>query len=343
MGYKTLCYSGWDEIEALWAGNRKKVVADYVDAIVALTKKLQWDYIRIPAAPKKKDYPGYRRISEHSFVDNKGKRFHFNPDVGNVICPDFCNPDITIHDIGEDTSFTVDELEMEIARAIIEELGDTHFIIGRPPIGGTFPWMETVGMEEYLVRMVTEPEFIHKIADIECKKCVAYINAFMDVGCDAIMVTEDYAHNGGLMMGRQRYEEFIMPYLKRVCDAVHSRSGYFIKHGDGVMWDALDSFVELGIDGWHGIQPSLGMDIKLLKEKYAGKLCLFGGINVETLISGTPDEVKAEAAHAIKYGAPGGGFVLTGGNILEPGIKPENYYAVMEVCKEIGTYPINVK
>ncbi|MGE4283073.1 MAG: uroporphyrinogen decarboxylase family protein [Clostridia bacterium] len=342
MGYKTLCYGGWDELEALWAGNRDKIVADYVDAIVGLTKKMQWDYIRVPVAPKKKDYSGYKRISERLFEDNTGKKFHFNPEAGNVVCPDSYNTDITIDDIVEDPNFSVDECEMEIAKAIIDKLGDTHFIMGRPSIGGTFPYLNTVGMEEYMIRMITEPEFVHKLADIECKKAIAYIDAFMDIGCDGIMVTEDYADNKGITVGVQRYEEFIMPYLKRVCNAVHSRGAYFIKHTDGVMWDILDSFVEMGIDGWHGIQPSAGMDIKRLKEKYEGKLCLFGGMNVETLIAGTPEEVKAEAVYAMKHGAPGGGFVLTGGNILEPGVKPENYYAAIEAWKEFGNYPIKI-
>ena len=56
--------------------------------------------------------------------------------------------------------------------------------------------------------------------------------------------------------------------------------------------------------------PDEFMDIKLLKEKYAGKLCLFGGMNVETLISGSIDEITAEVSYAITYGAPGGGLVL---------------------------------
>ena len=71
MGRKTLCYGGWDELEALWSGNRDKVVADYIDSLVAFTKKMRWDYIRVPAAPKKKDYSGYKRIEDHAFVDNR--------------------------------------------------------------------------------------------------------------------------------------------------------------------------------------------------------------------------------------------------------------------------------
>jgi hypothetical protein len=41
---------------------------------------------------------------------------------------------------------------------VIERLGDTTSIIGRPPVGGTFPYTSTIGMEEYLVRMITDPD-----------------------------------------------------------------------------------------------------------------------------------------------------------------------------------------
>lgn len=340
VGYKTLAYGGWEEKEAIWSGQRDKVVADYIDAICALTLKMGWDYIRVPVAPKKQDYTGYKRVGEHAYVDGKGRVYHFNPEVGNITYPAVYDVDMTIDDLVDDPDFTVNDSELDIARGVIERLGNSHFIIGRPPVGGTFPYTSTIGMEEYLVRMITDPDFIHRLVEIENRKCQKYVHAFMDLGCDGIMITEDYADNRGVTCGVERYNEFILPYLKIINDVVHSRGGWFIKHTDGLMWDLLDSFVDMGIDGWHGIQPSIGMDIRLLKEKYAGKLCLFGGLNVETLIAGTPEESYREAVYAIQHGAPGGGLVLAGGNILEPGTKPENYAAVARAVAEYGHYPI---
>lgn len=341
-GYKTLCYAGWEEKEAIWSGRRDEVVADYIDAICALTLKLGWDYIRVPLAPKRQDYSGYRRVSQHSYVDGKGREFHFNPEVGNVTYPIHYNTDMEIEDIVEDTDFKVDDSELDIARGIIERMGKTHFLIGRPSVGGTFPYLGTVGMEEYMIRMITDPDFVHKLAGIECRKSIRYIDAFLDLGCDGIMVTEDYADNRGVTTGFDRYREFIHPYLKLIADHVHARNAYFIKHSDGLMWELLDSFVEVGVDGWHGIQPVIGMDIKALKERYGGKLCLFGGINVETLLAGTPEESRQEALYAMKHGAPGGGLVLTGGNILEPGTRYDNYMAVTDAWREFGAYPIKI-
>jgi len=341
-GYDTLYNAGWEEKETLWAGGRDKVVADYVDAICAVAEKLDWDYVRVPVAPKKRDYTGFARVEEHKFKDSTGRLFAFNPTVGNVVQPAQHDADLTIEQLGDpDAPFIVDDSEMDVIRGVKERLGDTRFIIGRPPIGGTFSW-DRIGMEEYLVRMITDPEFIHMSAHISCKAAIAYSDAFIKEGCDGIMMTEDYADTRGLIMGKARYEEFILPYLQKVCKAIHDRGAYFIKHTDGVMWDALDSFVEMGIDAWHGLQPSLGMNLKALKEKYGGKICFFGGVNVETLLVGSEEEIRAEVRHAVEHGAPGGGLVITCGNILEPGISTELYLSGLDETNKIGRYPIQI-
>lgn len=101
------------------------------------------------------------------------------------------------------------------------------------------------------------------------------------------------------IMGVERFHQFILPGLRRQCEAIHDRGGYFIKHTDGNTWDILDSFVDIGIDGWHGIQPCIGMDFRLLKERYGGQLCFFGGVNCETLIEEKPAAVYEEVRYAI--------------------------------------------
>ena len=235
----------------------------------------------------------------------------------------------------------MDPSELDILRGIVDKVGKEKFIIAHSPYGGTFPWMGTVGMEEYLIRFITDPEFCHRAAEIACRKCIAYSTAALEAGADAIMISEDWGDNKGLTMGKARFEEFILPYFRRIVDAVHARGGKLIKHSDGIMWDALDWFEDVGVDGWHGIQPSIGMYPEKLKERYGGKFCFFGGVNVETIIAGTPDDVRREVRRMVRACAPGGGLVLACGNILEPDTKPENVFAMQDELNRIGTYPID--
>jgi hypothetical protein len=105
-----------------------------------------------------------------------------------------------------------------------------------------------------------------------------------------------------------------MPYLKRIVDAVHAKGGKLIKLSDGIMWDALDTFEELGVDGWHGIQPASACTPELLKMPYGGKFCLFGGVNVETIIAARRTRSAARCA-GDKICGPRRRLVMACGNI----------------------------
>lgn len=340
LGREVLYGSGFKELNALWDGRRDEVIKSGIEVHTQLTEALGWDYVRVPAAPKKKEYARPKMTGDYSWIDDKGTEFYFNPNIGLEVSQKY-NIDMTIDDLPDiDEKFVVDESEMDYVKGVIANLKDTHFIIGRLPLDGTLAYKQTVGIEEYLMRMITDPEFILRASEIYVNRSIAYINAFFDAGVDAVMTTDDYADNKGLMMGFPRFKEFILPGIEKQADAVRKRGGYFIKHTDGKIWEALDSLVGADIDGWHGIQPSVGMDFKLLKEKYGKKLCFFGGVNCETLIDGSVEDVEREAIYAIKNAAPGGGLVLTSGNGVENGTKFENYKAMMQVRQEYGRYPV---
>ena len=248
-------------------------------------------------------------------------------------------PDMAINDLPDhDEPFVIDDSQLEVVRHVVAELGDSYFIVARSPLDGTFPWSETVGMEEFLVRMITEPEFVERAVEVYSRRSLVWCEALMAAGADAIMTTDDYSDNRGPIMGAERFHRFVLPGLKRQCEAIHARGGYFIKHTDGNTWDILDSFVDIGIDGWHGIQPCIGMDFRLLKERYGDRLCFFGGVNCETLIEEQPAAAYEEVRYAIANAAEGGGLVIACSNVLQPGTQLENYLAGRQATRELGAY-----
>lgn len=340
-GKKTLCYGGWDELEALWSGDRDRVVQDYVDALCTMAEIFEWDYIRVPAAPKKRDYSCCKRLDERHYQDENGRVLKFDPTVGHIACYTDFDTDMEVEDLPDpDAPFEVDDSEMDIVRGVYERVGQEKFILGRMPGEATFPYGSTVGMEEYLVRMIVDPEFVHASTKVHMARAVKYIDAFLDAGCDGVQELADYGDNRSIFMGKARYDEFIAPYLKILCDRIHAKGGYFIKHTDGFVMDLLPSFIEMGIDGWHGIQPAIGMEIKKIRERIGNRFCLWGGVDVDLMIKGTPEEIKRLVRRAVKY-SPDGALVLTIGNVIEQGTKKENYLALLEQLKEIYTFPID--
>lgn len=342
LGHSTLYNSRWREWQALWDGRRDEIVADYCTAHVELVHALDWDYVRVPIVPAKGEYERPQMTGPYSWIDEDGYEVKYHPDSGNIAVREM-PASMTIDDLpAPEEEFTVDPSELEAIRYVVDKLGDTHFIVGRSAVDGTFPWQSTIGMEAFLMRMVTDPAFVHRAREVYVNRSIAYLEAMLDAGCDAVMTTDDYSDNRGPIMGPERFREFILPGIIRQAEAVHARGGYFIKHTDGNLWAILDDLIAAGADGWHGIQPSIGMDLRLLKERYGDDLCFFGGVNCETLVDGTPEQARQEVRYAIKHAAPGGGLVVTTGNVLQPGTKLENYLAARQATREYGTYPIRI-
>lgn len=340
LGRSTLYNSGWNELEALWNGKRNDLVRDYCTAHVDIVRSLEWDYVRVPVVPADRAYQRPRMTGPYSWIDEQGDEVHCNPEVGNVITRRQF-PNLTIDDLPTpDEVFRVEPSELEAICHVVKELGDTHFIIGRSPIDGTFPWEQTVGMENFLIKMITDPDFVQRAIEVYVNRSIAYFQAMLEAGIDAVMTTDDYSDNRGPIMGQELFRKFIAPGIRRQCEAIHAAGGYFIKHTDGNVWAILDDLVDIGVDGWHGIQTNIGMDLALLKEQYGNALCFFGGVNCESLISGTPEEVCTEVRYAINHAAPGGGLVVTTSNVVQPGSRAENYAAMRQAVRDYGSYPI---
>ncbi len=341
IGRPTYYRSKWREWVAEWEGRRDEVALSYGRDIVELAQKFEWDFVVVPLVPARmKEYKKPEMLGEYKWRDSSGKVWRYSPKSGGhamlIEAPPLGVDDIVVPD-----KVQIDESRLEALAHVIKELGSTHFVFGRPP-DGTFPWSETVGMQEFLMRMLTEPEFVSKAVEASLRVSIAWIEAMCDIGVDGILVGTDYCDNRGPIMGPRLFRQFILPALEHSCKAAHGKGKFFVKHTDGNMWLILDDFVAAGLDGWQGIQPRIGMDLKLLKEKYAGKLCFFGGVNCDTLVAGTPAAVKEEVLHAVRHAAPGGGLILTSGNTLLVGTKYENYMAMRSAARELGSYPINV-
>jgi len=342
LGVTTLYRAKWRTYTALWEGRREEIVESHVRDLVGLTRKFGWDFVVVPLVPGKRDrYPKPEMLGEYTWRDDRGRVWRYSPESGgHAMVTEF--PALKIEDLPDPVApTTVDASQFEAVERVVKELGQTHFVVARI-FDGTFPWEDTVGMEAYLERMLTEPEFIQKAAALHTKRSIAAIRAAAALGVDGILTGTDYCDNDGPLMGPRLFRQFVLPHLTATVTAAHEEGMFFTKHSDGNHWLILDDFVAAGVDGWQGIQPRIGMDLKRLKTEYGEQLTFFGGVNCETLTTGTPEEVEEEVRSAIRDAGPRGGLVMCSGNSLMPGTRYENYAAMVAATRKYGSYPIGV-
>jgi uroporphyrinogen decarboxylase len=174
--------------------------------------------------------------------------------------------------------------------------------------------VDLMGMEELYVKMYEYPEVVHAVID----QIVRYYyrvseNIFEAAGdsIDIFFIGNDFGGQTGPLLGRELFEEFLLPPLRRLIDLGHHHGHKTMLHCCGSVRLLLPSMIEAGLDGIHALQPDCcGMDSLELKRDFGDRIVLNGGIDSKrVLIQGNPDFVRLETRRVLDIMAPGGGYI----------------------------------
>lgn len=338
------------ERQAIWAGRRAEVVQTQMEDLVALVRGLDLDVVPVFLTySSNADYRPERMLDACTWVDRGGSVWKTTEEGGDALCVQ--PAPVTRADAERMLAepLRVDESELALVRHVVRELGDTHFIVGRgwhsPPSWTDGSFLApgeglTLRVDDFLLLMVDDPDLVDLLLRAYTKRAIEYSHVLIAAGVDAILINADYCHNNGPWVSPRMFERLVLPRLREQVAACHAAGVFAIKHTDGLTWKLLDMLVDTGIDGLHGIQPGIGMDIRKLKERYGSRITLFGAVDCDTLVSGTVQDVEREVMYCLRYAAPGGGFVLTSSNSIQAGSRYENYLAMLNARAKFGGYPL---
>ena len=126
------------------------------------------------------------------------------------------------------------------------------------------------------------------------------------MGVDCIFDGEDLAGSGGPLFSPDDYTTFYASRFKNLSDVIHKNNMLYLRHTDGNIMQFADQFLlQSGFDGYQSIDPSAGMDLGLIKEKYGDKITLMGNVDcAEVLHLGTKEDVIRDTLRVIKTASP---------------------------------------
>ncbi len=164
------------------------------------------------------------------------------------------------------------------------------------------------GDEMAIMDTVKNPTFLKGILDLAAEWNIEFSKAALEAGADIVTMVD--ATSSGTVLGPAQYEEFAMPYQRRVADAIRKAGGLSILHICGNTIKTLDGMVRTGVDG---ISVDQQMDIAWVAEQLRGRCTSIGNVSpTSTLLKKGPAEVEAEVKRCIDGGvdiiAPGCGF-----------------------------------
>ena len=237
----------------------------------------------------------FRRVREDNerFIDEWGVQYMSGPQV---VAHPVRGPITSKDDLHRwtppdpDASFRLETLRANVAR-----------FKGRRAIlfhhRAAFMWSAyLVGIDRLLELFYDDPEFVQELFGKVYAVNERIVRNAVRAGAEVVVLGDDYASNHGTLFSPAMFREFVLPYLRRMVNAIHEEGALAIKHSDGNIRILLDDIVAAGADGLNPIEPVPGMDLAEIKAEYGRRICLVGNIDCGKLLShGTPQAVKAAA------------------------------------------------
>jgi uroporphyrinogen decarboxylase len=195
------------------------------------------------------------------------------------------------------------------------------------------------GMSNLMMNLITDPGWVHEVVDACNRHCVRMVQLAIEAGADFIVFGDDVGGKSGSLISPKHYAKFFLPGLVNVTQAAHEKSAFVVKHTDGNVYKFLDMFAEAGIDAFHPSDPSAGMDIFDVKQKYSNRFAVVGGVDVGDPLSHWPvNQLVEEVRRRIVQLAPGGGWIIASSNTIHSSVRPENYHALVTTVQTYGCY-----
>jgi hypothetical protein len=330
---------------AFWEGRHDEVAESYRRDHIELHRRLELDIVTFPMAtweiPPRSDDAPPRRIDDSTWEDKYGRVFKHSAVTGDVTC---------IRDpVNEARTYTLADFQREsvaperdsrswsVLEAVVREFKDKKFICG--PSGGIVGLVLPGGLEKASLTLLEEPELVAAAtAQLRREQDLAD-PVLIHPDSDAVLLAHDFGYKTGPFISPEMFQRYFLEANKDRVLRLHRDFGKkVVLHSCGNVNSYLDFFVEMAIDAYQSIQPTAGMDICGLKEKYGARFALWGGVSLESLVAGTPAEVRREVRRAMACAKRGGRFILGTSHSIAVGSRYDNVMAMIDEYHKLADY-----
>lgn len=196
------------------------------------------------------------------------------------------------------------------------------------------------GLDNLLTDMICCEEMaeacLTRMADFQ----VAVTKKAAQCGFDMIVFGDDIGTQRSMLMSMALWRQWLKPDMARVIRAAKEVNpdvlAYY--HTDGVVYDAIEELIEIGMDILNPVQPECISPFKV-KELYGDRLSFWGCVGTQTTMPfGTPEDVDTCVRNLCRVVGKGGGLCLSPTHMLEPEVPQENIDALVEAVRKYGRY-----
>jgi len=179
--------------------------------------------------------------------------------------------------------------------------------------------------------LYNEPQLLHRMLDTVADAVIAYLNAQIAAGAQAVMIFDTW---GGVLTP-QDYADFSLQYMRKiVAGLTREHEGVkvpvilFTK--GGCQW--LEIMADTGADAL-GLDWST--DLAMARKRVGDRVALQGNLDPAVLYA-SPDVIRDKVAAVLAAYGKGSGHVFNLGHGITPDVKPEHAGVLVDAVHELS-------
>lgn len=190
------------------------------------------------------------------------------------------------------------------------------------------------GADSLLMDLVSPPREAYRLRDMIVESYLEAIERWVQYDIDAIGFEDDWGGQQSLIISPKRWREFFRPAYERLFAPVLAAGKQVFFHTDGVVWDILPDFLEMGVACMNLQYALLGLE--RLGGEFGGKLAFNLDLEGQHFMpNATPEQVKEHVRTLVRtLGSFDGGLMLDAW--VMPEVPWENVAAMFAVFGELG-------
>ncbi|HEX2905772.1 MAG TPA: uroporphyrinogen decarboxylase family protein [Phototrophicaceae bacterium] len=199
-------------------------------------------------------------------------------------------------------------------------------------------FLELFGYQEAMLALVLDAGKAAAILDRLADAALVWGRAQAQRGVDAVLISSAFAGAG--FISPQMYAQFVLPYERKVVDALHAEFPALpvYTHTCGKLGDRLELLAASHTDGVDTLDPPPLGDTELAdaKARIGQQLFIKGNLNAVALLTDTRQQVIDRARSALASGKPGGGYILSTACSVAPRVEPWKLELLSDLAEEYG-------
>ena len=195
---------------------------------------------------------------------------------------------------------------------------------------------QSMGLKHFSYCLRHNLAFIEDIIDFFSEYLERLVIFLQKAGAKIFLIADDCGYKTREFIPKEKWKDLFFNKYESIVELIHKENNLIIFHSDGNITNLIEIFIDIGFNAIQSIEPSAGMNIISLFQKYKNKITFIGNLDISDLIYKKPVYIKNYVEKLImnakKYNSS---LIISPTQQINTKVKPENINAMIEATKTI--------